>query len=59
MKVITNLSLHRSTLQKSLDTYAAEHYPVGSYTTGVFPTNNDEELTLVIVGNKYSPGNFW
>lgn len=42
---------------KSLSTYANEHFPASSY--GVYPTDNDEKLAVVLVANKYSPNNFW
>ncbi|KAI1148449.1 2-oxoisovalerate dehydrogenase beta subunit [Nemania diffusa] len=48
--------LVKSTL-KSLSTYVQEHYPRASY--GVFPTDNDTKVAIIIVANKYSPNNFW
>ncbi|KAI0189646.1 2-oxoisovalerate dehydrogenase beta subunit [Astrocystis sublimbata] len=48
--------LVRSTL-KSLSTYVEEHYPHASY--GVYPTENDTKVAVIVVANKYSPNNFW
>ncbi|KAL3421431.1 f-actin-capping protein subunit alpha [Phlyctema vagabunda] len=44
-------------LLKSLSTHVKEHYPNASY--GVFPIENDSEIAILIVANKYSPNNFW
>ncbi|KAF2713861.1 F-actin-capping protein-like protein subunit alpha-1 [Pleomassaria siparia CBS 279.74] len=44
-------------LVKSLGTHASEHYPKAS--TGVFPTEDDTQLAILTVANKYSPSNFW
>ncbi|KAK8217537.1 F-actin-capping protein subunit alpha [Zalaria obscura] len=44
-------------LLESLSTHAAEHFPASSI--GVYPTENDSAIALVIVANKYSPNNFW
>ncbi|KAI3320311.1 subunits of heterodimeric actin filament capping protein Capz [Xylariaceae sp. AK1471] len=52
----TQADLVKSTL-KSLSTYAKEHYPSASY--GVFPTENDTKVAIIIVANKYSPNNYW
>ncbi|KAI0186677.1 2-oxoisovalerate dehydrogenase beta subunit [Xylaria flabelliformis] len=49
-------NLVKSTL-KSLSTYVREHYPNASY--GVYPTENDTKVAIIIVANKYSPNNFW
>jgi len=35
-----------------------EHYP-SSPVSGVFPYENDRSIAIAIVGNKYSPSNFW
>ncbi|KAI1741730.1 2-oxoisovalerate dehydrogenase beta subunit [Xylaria scruposa] len=48
--------LVKSTL-KNLSTYVKEHYPNASY--GVYPTENDTKVAIIIVANKYSPNNFW
>ncbi|GAW14261.1 F-actin-capping protein subunit alpha [Xylariales sp. No.14919] len=48
--------LVNSTL-KSLSTYVQEHYPKASY--GVYPTENDTKIAVIIVANKYSPNNYW
>lgn len=42
---------------KSLGTYVGEHYPNATY--GVYPTENDSKVAIIIVANKYSPNNFW
>ncbi|KAI0449899.1 2-oxoisovalerate dehydrogenase beta subunit [Xylaria acuta] len=42
---------------KSLSTYVQEHYPNASY--GVYPTENDTKVAIIIVANKYSPNNYW
>ncbi|KAI0477467.1 subunits of heterodimeric actin filament capping protein Capz [Xylariaceae sp. FL0804] len=42
---------------KSLSTYVKEHYQNASY--GVYPTENDSKVALIVVANKYSPNNFW
>lgn len=34
-----------------------EHYP--SATLGIFPTERDSKIAILIVANKYSPNNFW
>ncbi|KAL9091368.1 MAG: hypothetical protein Q9159_001452 [Coniocarpon cinnabarinum] len=44
-------------LVKSLNTHAAEHFP--SHCAGVYPTDNDSKIAIVLVANKYSPQNFW
>ncbi|KAJ8126441.1 hypothetical protein O1611_g7197 [Lasiodiplodia mahajangana] len=51
-----HVDLVKSTL-KSLSTYVQEHYPSASY--GVYPTENDTKLAIIVVANKYSPNNFW
>ncbi|KAK3692837.1 putative F-actin-capping protein [Podospora appendiculata] len=48
--------LVKSTL-KALSTYMSEHFPNAAY--GVYPTENDSKIAIVIVANKYSPNNFW
>ncbi|KAI2636652.1 2-oxoisovalerate dehydrogenase beta subunit [Xylaria nigripes] len=48
--------LVKSTL-KHVATYVKEHYPNASY--GVYPTENDSKIAIIIVANKYSPNNFW
>lgn len=42
---------------KSLGTYVKEHFPNAAY--GVYPIEDDSKLAIIIVGNKYSPNNFW
>lgn len=44
-------------LQKSFSSAAAEHFP--SYSIGVYPTDSDSTIALILVANKYSPQNFW
>ena len=52
----TNADLIRSLL-KSFQAAASEHFP--SSTIGVYPTDDDAAVALVLVANKYSPQNFW
>ncbi|KAK1528123.1 transketolase [Colletotrichum paranaense] len=51
-----NSDLIKSTL-KSLGPYVQEHFPNAAY--GVYPTENDSKVAVIIVSNKYSPNNFW
>ncbi|RDW72114.1 subunit of heterodimeric actin filament capping protein Capz [Coleophoma crateriformis] len=44
-------------LLKNLGTHVKEHYPNASF--GVFPTDGDSKIAIIIVANKYSPNNFW
>ncbi|ORY02658.1 F-actin-capping protein-like protein subunit alpha-1 [Clohesyomyces aquaticus] len=44
-------------LVKSLGIHASEHYPKSSL--GVYPTEDDSQLAIITVANKYSPSNFW
>ncbi|MCJ1364446.1 F-actin-capping protein subunit alpha [Acarospora aff. strigata] len=44
-------------LLKSLATHAREHYPSSTY--GVYPTDSDSAIAILLVANKYSPNNFW
>ncbi|RAR13567.1 f-actin-capping protein subunit alpha [Stemphylium lycopersici] len=45
-------------LNKSLSSHAAEHYPKSSY--GVYPVpSSPSSLAIVTVANKYSPTNYW
>lgn len=44
-------------LVKSLSTHTSEHYPKSSL--GVYPTEDDSQLAIVTVANKYSPSNYW
>ncbi|KAF4974343.1 hypothetical protein FZEAL_8741 [Fusarium zealandicum] len=48
--------LVKSTL-KTLSDYVDEHFANAAY--GVYPTESDSQVAIVIVGNKYSPNNFW
>ncbi|KAJ4327021.1 F-actin-capping protein subunit alpha [Fusarium piperis] len=48
--------LVKSTL-KNLGAYVSEHFPNAAY--GVYPIQSDSQIAVVIVGNKYSPNNFW
>lgn len=47
----------KSTL-KAVATHAGEHYP-SSPAYGVYPSADDTAVSLVIVGSKFSPANFW
>ncbi|KAK3047387.1 hypothetical protein LTS18_013169, partial [Coniosporium uncinatum] len=47
---------HKSLL-KSLSQHTHEHYPSSSL--GVYSTENDSKIAVVVVANKYSPNNFW
>lgn len=49
--------MHSKSLVKSLGTHASEHYPKSSI--GVYPTEDDTQLAILTVANKYSPSNFW
>ncbi|KAK9559975.1 F-actin-capping protein subunit alpha [Aspergillus fumigatus] len=51
-----NADLIKSLL-KSLAKHAAEHYPNCSY--GVYPTEDDTAVAILLVANRYSPNNFW
>ena len=42
---------------KSLGTHASEHYPKSS--TGVYPVEDDTQIAILTVANKYSPSNYW
>ncbi|KAF2136341.1 uncharacterized protein K452DRAFT_237658 [Aplosporella prunicola CBS 121167] len=44
-------------LLKSLSAHVSEHYPAA--TLGVFPTESDSQIAVVLASNKYSPNNFW
>ncbi|KAF7545978.1 hypothetical protein G7Z17_g8756 [Cylindrodendrum hubeiense] len=48
--------LVKSTL-KSLGAYVQEHFANAAY--GVYSIESDSKVAAVIVGNKYSPNNFW
>ncbi|KAF5616987.1 3-methyl-2-oxobutanoate dehydrogenase (lipoamide)E1 beta chain precursor [Fusarium sp. NRRL 52700] len=48
--------LVKSTL-KSIGPYVAEHFANAAY--GVYPIESDSKIAIIIVGNKYSPNNFW
>ncbi|KAH6894402.1 F-actin-capping protein subunit alpha [Thelonectria olida] len=48
--------LVKSTL-KNLSTYVQEHFANAAY--GVYPIESDSRIAVIIVGNKYSPNNFW
>ncbi|KAM5439783.1 F-actin-capping protein subunit alpha [Microsporum ferrugineum] len=51
-----NAELIKSYL-KHLSSHAAEHYPNSSY--GVYPSQDDSSIAILLVANKYSPNNFW
>ncbi|TKA64058.1 hypothetical protein B0A55_09816 [Friedmanniomyces simplex] len=44
-------------LLKSFSAAATEHFP--SSTVGVYPTDSDSSVAILLVANKYSPQNFW
>lgn len=48
---------NRKSLLKSLSAHAKEHYPTSSY--GVYPTEDDSAVAIVLVANRYSPNNYW
>lgn len=50
--------LCRKSLLRDVEGYVKEHYPA-SPVSGVFPYENDHSIAIAIVGNKYSPSNFW
>lgn len=52
-----NAGLIKSLL-RDLENYVKEHYPA-SPLSGVYPYKNDSSIAIAIVGNKYSPSNFW
>ena len=57
-KYPTDLSQYYSkSLLKSLSSHATEHYPKSSL--GVYPIENDSQIAILTVANKYSPKNFW
>lgn len=49
--------IRSKSLLKSLATHAQEHYPSCSY--GVYPTEDDSAVAILLVANRYSPNNFW
>ncbi|EGD99196.1 F-actin capping protein alpha subunit [Trichophyton tonsurans CBS 112818] len=51
-----NADLIKSYL-KLLSSHASEHYPNSSY--GVYPSQDDSSIAILLVANKYSPNNFW
>ncbi|KAF5589793.1 transketolase [Fusarium pseudocircinatum] len=42
---------------KSIGPYVDEHFANAAH--GVYPIESDSKIAIVIVGNKYSPNNFW
>ncbi|POS85594.1 hypothetical protein EPUL_002820 [Erysiphe pulchra] len=52
----THLDLIKSIL-KNLAPYINEHYSEASF--GVYPIQDDTEIAIIIVANKYSPKNLW
>jgi capping protein alpha len=44
-------------LSKALKQHTNEHFQ--SSTIGVFPTEDESAVAILIVANKYSPNNFW
>ncbi len=53
---VADIGCRKSTL-KSLSAYVGEHYPNASH--GVYPTENNSKIAIIIVANKYSPNNYW
>lgn len=52
------LTISRSqSLQKSLAPHAREHYPTSTH--GIYATDSDSAIAILLVANKYSPNNFW
>lgn len=47
----------RKSTIKALSPYVKEHFPDAAY--GAYPIENDSKVAIIIVGNKYSPKNFW
>jgi capping protein alpha len=47
----------RKSISKALKTHTDEHFQTS--TVGVFPTDSDSKIAVLIVANKYSPNNFW
>ncbi|KAL6917810.1 hypothetical protein FSST1_009305 [Fusarium sambucinum] len=52
----TQVDLVKSIL-KSIGPYVEEHFANAAH--GVYPIESDSKIAIVIVGNKYSPNNFW
>ena len=48
---------YRKSLIKSLSTHTSEHYPNASL--GIYPSEDDTQIAILTVANKYSPNNFW
>ncbi|KAI9826554.1 MAG: F-actin-capping protein subunit alpha [Thelocarpon impressellum] len=44
-------------LLKAVGVHANEHFPDAAY--GVYPTEEDSSIAIVVVSNKYSPQNYW
>ncbi|KAK9431698.1 F-actin-capping protein subunit alpha [Lipomyces doorenjongii] len=47
-----------SSITGDVEHYVLEHYPDPS-SYGVFPQSSEDDIAIVIVGNKFSPFNFW
>ncbi|KAL7276898.1 F-actin-capping protein subunit alpha [Rhizina undulata] len=45
-------------LLRDVAPHVKEHYPSNA-AFGVYPVDDDSSIAIVIVGSKYSPGNFW
>src|SRR5690606_20235087 len=43
---------------RDVEPYVKEHYP-STPAVGVYPYENDSLVVIAIVGNKYSPSNYW
>lgn len=50
-------SHHSKSTLKSIGPYVDEHFANAAH--GVYPIESDSKIAIVIVGNKYSPNNFW
>ena len=50
-------NLSRSSLSKTLQTHAREHYPTSI--SAVFPSSQSGTLALLLSASKFSPSNFW
>lgn len=48
----------RKALLRDVAPHVKEHYP-SSPAFGVYPVQDDAGVAVVVVGNKYSPSNYW
>jgi hypothetical protein len=49
---------HRKSILREVEPHVKEHYP-SLPAFGVYPGSEDSTVTVVFVGNKYSPSNYW